>query len=149
MNLSPKRIARIIAWVNLPLVLIAFFGCLLIIIIGGDMHTSTGQVKDFADLFFIGMCIGFAGVGVGILYFVAAYKRNVTKGLSLLCWIASIIMNLFCIGVLYFSGIQILTGFLNYEKNIAYIIFIYPISILILSIIALIKTNRSTLEVQA
>jgi hypothetical protein len=137
MNLIPKRIARIIAWINLPLV-IAFFGCLTILI-GGDMHTSTGQVKDFADL----ICIGFAGVGVGILYFLVAYKRNVTKGLSLLCWIASIIMNLSCIGILCsISGISLLDDFNTIS---AFIILAYPTIILILSIIALlIKTNKGT-----
>ena len=147
MNLSPKRIARIISWVNLPLTLIAFFGCSRLLIsmflIGGDnMYTSTGQ-EDLSDLFLTGISIGFAGVSLGVLYFVVAYKRNVNKSLSILCWVASIIMNIFCIGIL----VSIPTIF-SQAYNITYIIIIYPATILFLSIKALIKISKSTLEVQ-
>lgn len=116
MNYSPKRIARIIAWINSPLLLLSPWG----------FFSVTDTVRIMITL----------GIIIGIIYFILGYKQNLSRRFSALSWIASIIINvLFICCYIYLLIDGVLLKF--------FIAAVYPIMILTLSIIALIKARKS------
>ncbi len=157
MNLSPKRIAKIVAWINFPLLLIALFVSWDLLSNGGSSLASNASNSfpspwDFASngdsslAKFAGILI-FLGIIIGVLYFVLAYSKNFKKDLSALFWISSIAVNILFICGLMNTSLGDLSRY-NEFNYLVFIFFIYPVIhpviILILSLIALIKVRKGT-----